>query len=139
MSRAHYSPDTRFASWLRRLCSAFETPVLFFNQQSCNYHEVVGEHRGAHQEFEVLATLRKTALHAAAAEENGDATLDAGTEPLGVLEGGALLKCFLVWRFSPASLGDAHEIDTMILAPPDIVRAEKPPVGTVYAWCRTEY
>jgi hypothetical protein len=110
------------------LCSAFERPVLFLDQQSCDYHEVVGEYCCAHQEFEVLATLRKTALHAASPEKNRDAALDAGTESLGFFEGWALFKCFLVRCLSPASLGNAYEIDTMILAPPDTIRAEKPPI-----------
>ena len=112
---------------------------LFLDQQTCNYHEVVRKHGGSHQEFKMLATLGETALHAATAEENGDASLDAGTKTLGALEGWTFLIGLLVRRFFAATLGNAHELDTVVFALPDIVSAEKSAIGTVYAWCITEH
>src|SRR5687767_5617652 len=121
------------------LCSSSATSFLFLDQQTCNYHEVVRKHGGSHQEFKMFATLGETALHAATAEENGDASLDAGTKTLGALEGWTFLIGLLVRRFFPATLGNAHELDTVVFALPDIVSAEKSAIGTVYAWCITEH
>jgi hypothetical protein len=121
------------------LCGAFSTSVLLLGEQACNHHEVIREHGSSHQKLEMLSTFCKTALHAATAEENGNAPLDAGAELLCLFELGALLKCFLLRRLFTATLRNAHEIDATIFALLYIVPAEKSSVATVYAWRRTEY
>jgi hypothetical protein len=121
------------------LCGAFSTAILLLDEQARNHHEVICEHGSSHQKLEMLSTLGKAALHAATAEENGNTTLDACTELLCVLESRALLKCFLVRRLFTATLGNANQIDALRFAPLDIIPAEKPSVGTVYAWRLAEY
>ena len=121
------------------LSSASGTSFLIFDQQTCHYHEIVGNHGGSHQQFESLTTLGQTALHAATAEENGDAPLDAGPKALGTLEGWTLLNALLSWRFLPTTLGDRHDLDASVFALPDIVWAEKSPIGTVDSWRIIEY
>src|ERR1700682_6482700 len=67
-------------------------------QQGRDPHQVVGEHRSAYEQLEALAALGETALHAATAEQHGDASLDTGPKALPVLEGGTLLECFPLGR-----------------------------------------
>src|SRR5580704_5705764 len=73
-------------------------------QQGRDPHQIVGEHRSADEQLEALAALGETALHAATAEQHGDAPLDAGPKALPVLEGGPLLDCFALGRPLAAAL-----------------------------------
>src|SRR6266436_8712356 len=60
------------------------SPVVI--QQVGDSHQVVGEHGGAHQEFEMRASFEVASLHPAAAEQHRDAALNAGAESLSLLE-----------------------------------------------------
>jgi len=113
------------------LCGAFSTAVVFLDQQACNYHKVIRQHRCPNQKLEVLSTLCKTSLHTATAQENRYTTLDASTELLGVLESAALFKCLLVRRLFAATLGNAYEFDATVFALLDIVPAEKSSIAAI--------
>jgi hypothetical protein len=134
----HVFPDRWSLTFPIVLCGSSATSFLFLDQQTCNYHEVVCKHGGSHQQFESLATLGQTAFHTTTAEENGDPSLDAGPEALATLEGWAFLKGFLGWRFLPATLWNAHDLDASAFASLNIVLAEESPIGTVDARCITE-
>src|SRR5262245_46482748 len=81
------------------------------HQQGCDVHQVVGEHGGADQQLEALDACGQTALHAAAAEQHGDAPLDAGPEALPLLEGGGLLMGFALRSSRAAGLRNAYRRD----------------------------
>ncbi len=105
--------------------------ILFLEQQSRYHHEVVRKDGGAHQEFESFATFGEAALHAPAAEQNGDAPLNAGTKTLGVLEGGTFLMGFLRRLSLTSALGNAHKANAGVFALLDVARAEKSAIGAV--------
>ena len=137
MLNRHVSTREWFIGSPTRLCGASGTSFLFFDQQSCDDHEVIRKHGGSHQKFESLATLGEATLHPTAAEQNGDATLDAGTKALSTFEGWAFLVRFLCWRFPPAPLGNTNKLDPGTFALLNIVLAEESPIGTVDAGCIT--
>jgi len=56
-----------------------------------NAQQIVGEHRETDEDVEALAPGEQAARHAAPAEEDGDAALDPGAEPLPPLERPRLL------------------------------------------------
>lgn len=72
-----------------------------------NVHQVVGQHGRADENLEAFGALRQTSLHAAAAEQYGDAALDAGAEALRLFEGGSFLQGFMLCSFLAAALGNA--------------------------------
>src|SRR5882672_1365894 len=78
----------------------------WFHQQGGDAHQVVGEHGRTDQQVEALDAFGQTALHAAAAEQHGDAALDAGPEARSLLEGRRLLVGFALWSFLAAGLRD---------------------------------
>src|SRR5882672_466755 len=100
-------------------------------QQCGDHHEVVGQHRGAHEEFEMLATLDERALHAAPAKQHGDATFDAGAEALPALERPALFERFPFGASLPSRLRDAGEEDTSMLAGLKVRFIEEAAIGAV--------
>jgi hypothetical protein len=75
-------------------------------QQCCNLQEVVGEHGRSNPQLETLSAFGETALHAATAEQHGDAPLDAGAKALAVLELPGLLIGLAFGRFGAAPLWD---------------------------------
>src|SRR5579864_9048619 len=57
-----------------------------FGQELSDDHEIVGEHGGGDEQVEAVGTFGAATLHAAAAHQHRDASLDAGTEALALLE-----------------------------------------------------
>ncbi len=68
------------------LSGLFSSPRRSLGQQRGNDHEVVGEHRGADKQREAFGAFGAAALHAAAAHQHRDASLDAGAEALALFE-----------------------------------------------------
>ena len=79
----------------------------FFDEQVGDFHQVVGQHRGADQQLETFAALGQTAFHTTPAEKDGDASLDAGPETLAFLEGRSFLVGLTFGRFLAPALRDA--------------------------------
>ena len=71
--------------------NCFWSARALLRQQCGDDQEIVREHGRSDQQFEALVTLGKAALHAAAAEQDRDAPLDAGAKALACLEGSILL------------------------------------------------
>src|SRR5215475_1393817 len=101
------------------------------HQQGCDVHQVVGEHGGADQQLEALDAFGQTALHAAAAEQHGDAPLDAGPEALPLLEGGRLLIGFAFRSSRAAALRNAHRRDAAAPALRQVSFAEEAAICAV--------
>src|SRR5580765_1401316 len=80
------------------LSGGFSSARRSFGQQSCDLHQVVGEHGGCDPQLKALATFGEATLHATAAEEHRDAPLDARAKALAVLELPALLIGFALGR-----------------------------------------
>ena len=131
MLKKHLSLEECLFESLMNLCGSSIAPLLFFKQQSGNDHEIVCENCDSHQQFKSLSAFSKEALHAATAEEDGDASFNAGTESLGLLEGWAFLIGCLGRRFFPATLGNAYKFYTGVFTMLDIGLTEKSPVATV--------
>src|SRR6202140_2470463 len=81
------------------LSGRFSSARWSFGQQSCDLHQVVGEHGGCDPQLKALATFGETALYATAAEQHRDAPLDARAKALAVLELPALLIGFALEGF----------------------------------------
>src|SRR6266850_7868293 len=101
----------------------------WFHQQGGDAHQVVGEHGRTDQQVEALDAFGQTALHAA--EQHGDAALDAGPEARSLLEGRRLLVGFALWSFLAAGLRDARHVDAGILAERQVAFAEEAAIRTV--------
>src|SRR6516164_4385493 len=101
-------------------------------------HQVVGEHGSADQQLEAFAAFGQTALHAATAEQHGDAPLDAGPEALSVLEGQRLLAGFALRRSPATGLRDAHDLDAAALAQGEVPLAEEAAICAVQFGSTTE-
>src|SRR5712691_11960240 len=71
-------------------------------------HQVIGQHRCAHQHLEPFTALSPATLHPATAKEDRNASLDADPESLSLLERGAPLQGFLLRSLLSAPLRDAH-------------------------------
>ncbi|MFH0876961.1 MAG: hypothetical protein V1863_01880 [Candidatus Omnitrophota bacterium] len=117
------------------LSSPAAVSFLFFNKQTCNCHKIVGKDGGSYEEFKMLTTLGKTALHAAPAEKNGDMSFNTGAETLSIFEGRAFFIGFLGRFLLASTLRDAYKLDTGVLALPDVICTEKSSIGTVDAGC----
>src|SRR5258708_23055905 len=107
--------------------SSGSAPVAMrtFDLQGGDAHQVVGEHGGADQQLETLDALGQAALHAAPAEQHGDAALDAGPEALPLLEVGRLFTGFAFRSSLAAGLWDAHQLDAAVLAQRQVPFAEE--------------
>src|ERR1700732_3443313 len=64
------------------LSNCFASARCSRRQQPGNVHEIVGEYCRSDPQFEALVALGKAALHAATAEQDRDAPLDAGAKAL---------------------------------------------------------
>src|SRR5260370_10051916 len=113
------------------LSGSFSTARWSFGQQSCDLHQVVGEHGGCDPQLKALATFGETTLHATAAEQHRDAPLDARAKALAVLELAALLIGFALGRFSAAPLWDAHHLDPFLLARRHVLFAEEAAIRSI--------
>ena len=100
-------------------------------QQCRNSHEVVGEHSGAHPQFEAVASFGETALHAAASEQHRDASLDAGAKALTILECRAALVRFAPRCSLAAPLRDAHLLDASVLARCQVLLTEEAAIRAI--------
>lgn len=104
----------------------------WFTEPGCDAHQIVGEYGSADQHLEALDAFSEAALHAAAAEQHGDAPLDAGPEALSLLEGGCLLVSLTTPRnFPAADLRDAGDLDAVALAQGLVPLAEEAAIGAV--------
>ena len=95
-------------------------------------HEVVCQHGGADQHLKALPALGQTSLHAAAAKEHRDATLNACPEALSFLELGALLERFAASGPFPTSLRNADELHSGLPAGFEVLIAKKASIRTVH-------
>src|SRR5258706_14437885 len=95
-------------------------------------HEVVGEHCCSNQQLEAFAALGKATLHAAASEQYGDASLDAGTKTLALFEGGAVLIGFALRCLPAATLRNARHFDAGLFAQCQVWLAEESAIRTVH-------
>lgn len=138
MLRRHLSIDEWFVGNSMGLWSPSPSSILFFKQESCDDHEVIRKHGSSHEQFESLATFGEATLHAATAEENGDASFDAGTKTLAILKSRAFFMGCLGRRFFAAALRDAHEFHAGVFAILDVLLAEESPIGTVEFWYLSE-
>src|SRR5262249_42897692 len=86
------------------------------------------------QQLKALAPLGETALHAATAEQHRDASFDAGSKALALLESGTLLVRFALGSFLPATLWNAHHLNAVLPARFHILLTEKATIGTVQFW-----
>src|SRR5215471_1417662 len=91
-------------------------PHLHVGQFRRNLHQIVREHGCADQQLEALDALGATTLHTAAAEQHGDAALDAGPEALASLEACTLLVGGTLRRSLAAALRDALHADAVLCA-----------------------
>src|SRR5450631_294475 len=115
----------------RALCSgssAVRFPVL---KQLGDAHQIVGQHRGAHQHLEPLAAFGPAPLHAPTAKQHGDPALNADPESLSFLECSAALQGFLLRGLLSAPLRNAHLADLSVPAALHIVGAVKPAISCV--------
>src|SRR6266545_8228520 len=100
-------------------------------QQLGDHHEIVGQHGGTHQQFEMCGTLDQCALHTAATKQHGDPAFDAGAESLPSLERPALFVGF-PFRASLASrLWDAGKRDTRGPTGLKVLFVEEATIGTI--------
>ena len=134
MMKIHFSIDDWFISILESLCGPSSSPILFFKQQSCDDHEVIRKDGSSHEQLESLVSFGKAPLHAAAAEENGNAAFNAGTKTLAILERRAFFMGCLGRRLFAAALRNAYKFDASFFAVLDVLGAEKAPIGTVEFW-----
>jgi hypothetical protein len=74
------------------------------------------EHGGRDAQLEALAAFCETTLHAATAEQHGDAPLDTRAKALAVLELRTLLVCFALRRFGATTLRNANHLDAVLFA-----------------------
>src|SRR5262249_34941882 len=65
----------------------------------------------------------ETAFHAAAAKQDGDTTLDAGTESLPFLERRTFFVGSALWRLLPSTLRNGDQRDTGLLTDMLVLRA----------------
>ena len=105
------------------------SPVVI--QQVGDSHQVVGEHGGAHQEFEMRASFEVASLHPAAAEQHRDAALNAGAESLSLLELFTALQCVLLGRLVTSALRDRHLGYAGLFGVLYILGAEEAAIGRV--------
>src|SRR2546422_10291209 len=105
------------------------SPVVV--QQVGDAHQVVGEHGGAHQDLEMLAAFERAPLHPPAAEQHGDAALNAGAESLGLLERFTALQSILLGRLVSSALRDRNLGDSGLFAGLYILGAEEAAIGRV--------
>ena len=134
MLRRHLSIYEWFGGNSMSLCGPSPSSILFLKQESCDDHEVIRKHGSSHEQFESFATFGEATLHAATAEENGDASFDAGTKALAILKRPAFFMGCLDRRFFAAALRDAYEFDAGVFAILDVSLAEKSPIGIVEFW-----
>jgi hypothetical protein len=81
------------------LSNCFPSARCSPRQQCGNVHEIVGEYCRSDPQFEALVALGKAALHAATAEQDRDAPLDAGAKALALLEVPPTAKYSLHWAW----------------------------------------
>src|SRR2546425_5826472 len=117
------------------LCRSSAVPSGPATQQPSDHHKIVGYYRGAHEQFEMLATFDERALHPAPSKQYGDATFDAGAESLSALERRALFERFPFGASLPSRLRDARERDTGRLARLDVVFVEEAGIGAIQVGC----
>src|SRR5216683_330549 len=100
-------------------------------QQRGNVHEIVGEYCRSDPQFEALVALGKAALHAATAEQDRDAPLDAGAKALSCLEVRTLFVCFAFRRLLAAALRNAHHRDALLCAQCHVFLAEEATIRSI--------
>src|ERR1700681_1403140 len=113
------------------LSGRFSSARWSFGQQSCDLHQVVGEHGGCDPQLKALATFGETTLHATAAEQHRDAPLDAGAKALALPELPALLIGFALVSFDAARWWDADHLDAFLLARHHVLLAEEATIRSV--------
>ena len=123
-TRRHGGFDPR-ATTDAMLSNCFSSASCSPRQQRGNVHEIVGEHCRSDPQFEALVALGKAALHAATAEQDRDAPLDAGAKALALLEVRALLLGFALRTSLAAALRNAHHLDTLSSAQCNVLLAEE--------------
>jgi hypothetical protein len=64
---------------------SFDSARGAFDQQLGDLHEIVGEHRSANKQFEVLGTLGEATFHATTAHQHRDAALYGSAKNAGRL------------------------------------------------------
>jgi hypothetical protein len=102
-----------------------------FDQQLGNLHEIVGEHRGADKQFEVLGALGEATLHAAAAHQYRDATLYASAKALAVFECARSFVGFALRRLAATALRNRYRGDAAVHARLQVRLTEEAAVGAV--------
>src|SRR3984893_18352677 len=107
------------------LSGRFSSARWSFGQQSCDLHQVVGEHGGCDPQLKALATFGETTLHATGAEQHRDATLDARAQAVPVLDPPALLIGFALRHFDAAPLWYADHLYAFLRAQHHVLLAEE--------------
>ena len=113
------------------LCGGSATTRRLPPHQLGDHHQIVGEDRGADEQFEMLATLDERALHAAPAKQHRDAAFDARPESLSSLERPACLERFPFGAPLASRLRDAGERDAGALAGPKVLFVEEAAIRTI--------
>ena len=100
-------------------------------QQRGDDHQIVRQHGGTHEHFEMLETLDQGALHATPTKQHGDAAFDADTESLPSLERPALFEGFPFGASRAAGLRDAGKGDASRLAGLQVLFVKEAAVRTI--------
>src|SRR6266705_457556 len=98
--------------------------------------QVVREDGRPDEHLEAVAAMEGTALHAPAAEEDGDPALDARPEPLAPAEDAALFRGAAGGRLRPATLRNTLRGHAGGVAAVDGGEAVEPAIGGVEGWGR---
>src|SRR5579864_6867094 len=113
------------------LSPGFAAACRAFGRELADDHEIVGEHGGGDEQGEALGTFGAATLHAAAAHQHRDASLDAGTKALALLECRRSFVSLTLRRLVPATLRNACHRDGAARANDDVVLAEKAAIGAI--------
>src|SRR6516165_2530023 len=108
-----------------RSCCFFGAHRVPVSQQCGDAQEVIGQHRGAHQNLEAIASFCPAAFHSSAAEQHGDAPLDADAKALALFELRAALHNVLLRALLATALRDAYLTHSGLLAVVHMVGAVK--------------
>jgi hypothetical protein len=113
------------------LIGSFGPALGAFDQQLADLHEIVGEHRGANKQFEVLGAFGATTLHATTAHQYRDAALYAGAETLAILECARSLAGLALRRPDAAALRNRDRGDAAVHARLHVLLTEEAAIGAV--------
>jgi hypothetical protein len=100
-------------------------------QELGDHHEIVGQHGGTDEQFEMRGTLDQGALHAAPTKQYRDAAFDAGAEALPLLERPAFFKRFPFGASLASRLRDAGEGDAGCPAGLKVLFVKEAAIGTI--------